>query len=176
MRPHLVTAIALLALTVHFSAHAAPQNHSAHHSAYGGQQHRAIKSLSHEDVEELRRGGGWGLAKAAELNGMPGPAHVLELKDKIALTPDQTTTIKAIFQDMQRRAVAKGEQLIALEMQLDHGFKTRHITDQRLRALLTMIAQAREDLRYIHLSMHLKTPKILTDTQISQYNILRGYK
>jgi len=86
----LVTASALLALTVNLPAHAAPQ----HHSAYGGQQHRAIKGLSHEDVEELRRGGGWGLAKAAELNGMPGPAHVLELKDKIALTPDQTTTIK----------------------------------------------------------------------------------
>lgn len=166
-----------LAVWVHDNvAHAAPQNHSAHHSAYSGQQHRAIKSLSHEDVEELRRGGGWGLAKAAELNGMPGPAHVLELKDKIALTPDQTTTIKAIFQDMQRRAVVKGEQLIGLERQLNHGFKTGHITDQRLRSLLTKIAQTREELRYIHLSTHLKTPKILSETQIGRYNMLRGYQ
>ncbi len=77
---------------------------------------------------------------------------------------------------MKRRAIAKGEQLIALEKQLDHGFKTRHVTDQRLRALLTKIAQAREDLRYIHLSTHLKTPKILSETQIGQYNMLRGYQ
>jgi hypothetical protein len=48
-------------------------------------QSRAIKSLSDNDINELRRGGGWGLALAAELNGMPGPAHLLELKDKIPL-------------------------------------------------------------------------------------------
>jgi hypothetical protein len=47
---------------------------------YAGQDARDIKSLSAEDIAELRRGGGWGFAKSAELNGMPGPAHLLELK------------------------------------------------------------------------------------------------
>jgi hypothetical protein len=172
MRPHLITAIAFLSLTINYSALAAPP----HHSAYDGQQHRSIKSLSPKDVAELRRGGGWGLAKAAELNGMPGPAHLLELKDQIALTPVQSTAIKILFSDMRRQAIAKGEELIGLEKQLDHGFKSRHITDQRLRALLSQIAQTREALRYIHLSTHLKTPKILTDTQVRKYNILRGYR
>jgi hypothetical protein len=172
MRIDLVAAIALLALTANFPAQAAP----GHHSTYGGQQHRSIKSLSPKDLEELRRGGGWGLAKAAELNGMPGPAHLLELKDKIALSPDQTVAIKELFLDMRRQAIAKGKQLIALEKQLDHAFKTQHITDRSLHDMLSKIARTREDLRYIHLSTHLKTPKILTGEQISQYNILRGYR
>ena len=172
MRQYLVMVTALLALTANYPAQAAPQ----HHSAYGGQQHRSIKSLSAKDLDELRRGGGWGLAKAAELNGMPGPAHLLELKHKIALTANQSAAIETIFSDMQRRAIAKGEQLIGLEKQLDHAFKSRHITDRSLRVLLSKISQARKELRYIHLSTHLKTPKILTDTQITKYNNLRGYQ
>ena len=172
MGPDIVTVIALLALSTNFPALSAPQ----HHSGYGGQQHRIIKSLSPNDVEELRRGGGWGLAKAAELNGMPGPVHLLELKNKIALTPDQSAPIKAIFSDMRRQAIAKGEQFIALEKQLYRAFKTRCITDERLRTLLSEIAQTRKELHFIHLSTHLKTPKILTVTQISKYNFLRGYQ
>ena len=46
-----------------------------------------------EDIGELGRGGGRGLARAAELNGMPGPLHLLELEDAVPLTgawPDGT--------------------------------------------------------------------------------------
>ena len=68
-------------------SHGAQHNHGPQ-TPYDGMQHRAIKSLSDRDIQELRRGGGWGLALAAELNGMPGPAHLLELKDQIPLTPD----------------------------------------------------------------------------------------
>ncbi len=46
----------------------AADNDSNHDSKYIGQENRAIKSLSSEDIAELERGGGWGLAKAAELN------------------------------------------------------------------------------------------------------------
>jgi Spy/CpxP family protein refolding chaperone len=172
MRTKTITSVALLALTACFPVCAAPQ----HHSGYAGQQHRAITSLSPDDISELRRGGGWGLARAAELNGLPGPAHLLELKDDIALTPAQVTAIESLFQDMQRQAIAAGERLIGLEQRLDHAFKSRHITDRRLRALLSHIARIREELRYIHLSTHLKTPEILTAAQIDKYNILRGYR
>ncbi len=44
----------------------------AKHSQYSGQEQRAINSLSQEDITELARGGGWGMAKVAELNGLPG--------------------------------------------------------------------------------------------------------
>ena len=40
---------------------------------YAGQQTRAIKALSDDDIAALRAGEGMGMAKAAELNGYPGP-------------------------------------------------------------------------------------------------------
>ena len=58
-------------------------------SKYIGQEKRDIKSLSNDDIKELRTGAGWGLAKAAELNGLPGPKHILEMKKEIELTTEQ---------------------------------------------------------------------------------------
>src|SRR4051812_39523929 len=88
-----------LMLGVAFAQHDqhAPRAQSGPPMPYAGQDARDIKSLSAEDIAELRRGGGWGFAKAAELNGMPGPAHLLELKDQIGLTPDQVAAVQAIF-------------------------------------------------------------------------------
>ncbi len=144
-------------------------------SNYAGQEKQAIKSLSPEDIAELRRGGGWGLAKAAELNGVPGPAHLLELKDRIPLDRAQVAALAEIFERMKAQAIQQGERLIALERKLDHLFQTRGITDAKLRASLEDIAEARKALRYIHLATHLKTPEILSPDQIATYNALRGY-
>ena len=55
----------------------------AQHGPYAGEQQRAIKSLSEKDIADLQAGQGMGLAKAAELNGYPGPAHVLEHADAL---------------------------------------------------------------------------------------------
>ena len=46
---------------------------------YAGQEARSIKALSDDDIAALRKGEGMGMAKAAELNGYPGPVHVLSL-------------------------------------------------------------------------------------------------
>ena len=82
----------------------AQHSHGAH-TPYAGLQNRAIKSLSDKDMEELRRGGGWGLALPAELNGMPGPAHLLELKDKIGLSEDQARDIQSLFDQMKQEHI-----------------------------------------------------------------------
>jgi hypothetical protein len=144
-------------------------------SKYAGEETREIKSLSPDDIAELRRGGGWGLAKAAELNGVPGPAHLLEMKNEIPLTAEQIAALEAVYEDMTARAIAAGERLIALEQQLDRQFADRTITDEGLRAQLAEIAVVQSALRYVHLSTHLKTPAILTEAQIARYNALRGY-
>lgn len=146
-----------------------------HASFYAGQESRSIKSLSEKDIAELRRGGGWGLAKAGELNGVPGPAHLLELKDEIPLNKEQITTIRAIYKTMKDKAIFEGEKLIALEKKLDSHFRKRTIDDIILRQLLSDISESRRKLRYIHLSTHLKTPNLLTEFQIARYNALRGY-
>jgi hypothetical protein len=56
---------------------------------YAGMQARSIKTLSSEQVADLRAGRGMSLALAAELNGYPGPRHVLELGDQLGLTDQQ---------------------------------------------------------------------------------------
>lgn len=151
------------------------QDHSDHASPYAGFETRAIKSLSETDLEELRRGGGWGLALAAELNGVPGPAHLLELRDEISLSADQVTAIQAIFEEMQVEAIEAGSRLIAAEEAIEAAFRTGDLDDERLRSLINDAETARAELRFIHLSRHLSTPPLLTADQIARYNTLRGY-
>lgn len=155
----------------------ATAQHAGHapNAPYAGQERRAIKSLSDKDIAELRRGGGWGLAKAAELNGLPGPLHLLELGDEIALTPEQTDAIEHIFRKMRAEAIDEGERLISREQALESAFRDRAMTEETLRTLLAAIEESRGELRYIHLAAHLKTPDILTEDQIDRYNTLRGY-
>lgn len=146
-----------------------------HHSKYAGQEQRAIKSLSADDIRQLRQGEGWGLAKAAELNGMPGPAHLLQMKDKIDLTETQEAAIRRLFEDMRQKAIPLGHRLIEQERALNQGFATRTITAQTLERQLQAIADTRRALRQVHLAAHLATPNILTAQQIHRYNALRGY-
>lgn len=160
-------------------ADASAQQHThgsgGHASKYAGQETRDIKSLSEDDIAELKRGGGWGLARAAELNGIPGPAHLLELKDQIPLDQDQVDRIRALYEDMKTKAIAEGERLIELERELENRFRSGGMTGQHLNEGLSAIGESRTRLRYIHLSTHLQTPAILTAEQIATYNSLRGY-
>jgi Spy/CpxP family protein refolding chaperone len=144
-------------------------------SKYVGQERREIKSLSESDIEELKNGGGWGLAKAAELNGVPGPAHLLEMKKEIDLNPQQIERIEILYQKMKKQAIPLGLKLIELERKLNDHFANGMITEKLLHELLEQIAQVQKRLRYVHLSTHLKTPDILTAEQIDLYNKLRGY-
>lgn len=123
----------------------------------------------------MRRGGGWGLALAAELNGMPGPAHLLELKDQIALTADQLARTQALFEDMRKAAIAGGERLISAEAAIEAAFAAGRVDETSLRQLLAEAEAARAALRYIHLSQHFKTVQFLRPDQIKRYQVLRGY-
>ena len=144
-------------------------------SKYVGQEHRTIRSLSPDDIDELKKGGGWGLAKAAELNGVPGPAHVLEMKDEIHLTDEQNNEIQKIYNEMKSEAVNLGEQLIRLEMELNNNFTNRTIDQSILEKSVQKIEKVRANLRVVHLSTHLQTLNIRTNEQIILYNNLRGY-
>jgi hypothetical protein len=144
-------------------------------SKYAGEEKRKIKSLSENDIEELKNGKGWGLAKAAELNGVPGPAHLLEMKAEIDLSAKQVRVIEDLYKEMKQEAIPLGLELIELEGELNNHFANRTITYELLGALLERIAQVQKKLRYVHLSTHLKTPNIITPEQIALYNKLRGY-
>jgi hypothetical protein len=144
-------------------------------SQYAGQQTRLIKSLSQDDIQQLTEGKGWGLAKAAELNGVPGPAHLLEMKQEIELSDTQVKKIQQLFDHMKSQAQELGKELIRLEADLNQEFVDRSINKDSLRTKLSAIEKVRRDLRYVHLATHLETPSILSVEQITKYNKLRGY-
>lgn len=172
-----IATVALAPVQTLAAGSSAHSGHAGHGAAkpYAGQQHRAIKSLSAKDIDDLRNGRGWGLAKAAELNGMPGPVHVLELRREIGLSASQITAIEAHFNAMKAKAVPLGKTLIEHEARLERAFASGDIDGAKLKALLSDIAATRGELRFVHLAAHLETPAILSPDQIKTYNRLRGY-
>jgi hypothetical protein len=144
-------------------------------SKYIGQEKRGIKSLSKEDIKELKAGAGWGMAKAAELNGLPGPKHILEMSKEIELTAEQEEMVITVYNDMNKKAIRLGNKLIEYEEELNNRFVERNIDEKILDDLLEKISETYKLLRFVHLSAHLKTPTILTESQIKKYNKLRGY-
>jgi Spy/CpxP family protein refolding chaperone len=145
------------------------------HQPYKGMQQRAIKALSAEQIADLRAGRGMGLALAAELNGYPGPAHVLELADKLALTPAQRERTQALFDAMKAEAIALGEKLIAEEAALDSAFARRTATAASLTQQTAAVGAAQAALRAAHLRYHLAQIEVLTPAQVRRYAELRGY-
>lgn len=144
-------------------------------SKYSGEENRQIKSLSQEDISDLENGRGWGLAKAAELNGLPGPVHILEMENEINLSESQKIEIIKIYDQMKETAIDLGKSLIELEKELDRQFSNQTVTKLSLNQLVHEIAEVRGQLRIVHLAAHLETPKILRSEQITLYNQLRGY-
>ena len=169
--------VLLLPLILMFAGSLAAQDHrhAVEPSPYAGLESRAIKSLSDADIAELLRGGSRGLALPAELNGAPGPAHLLELRDEIGLSGEQVAAIAAIYDAMKAEAITLGEQLIAAETDIENAFADGTLDPAALRDLIARSEAARAKLRYVHLSRHLATPPPLSDRQIAQYNALRGY-
>ncbi|HEX2116502.1 MAG TPA: Spy/CpxP family protein refolding chaperone [Alphaproteobacteria bacterium] len=163
--------IATLALFALIAAPAA----QADTSPYAGEQNRVIKALSPGEIDDLRMGRGMGLAKAAELNSFPGPAHVLELADRLNLSAEQRARTEALMREMKAEAQRLGAAVLAAEQALDRAFAERRIDDSSLRAKLTEIAALQGELRYVHLRTHLAQTAILTPEQVRRYDVLRGY-
>jgi len=142
---------------------------------YTGQQMRTIKALSDDDIAALRKGEGMSMAKAAELNGYPGPAHVLALTEQLGLTNAQQRDIQAIFERMSAAAKPLGNELIEKEQILDQLFANSEITPDRLSSATAAIAELQGRLRAVHLAAHLETRALLDSNQIARYQQLRGY-
>lgn len=155
---------------------AAPAQHgSGAPTPYAGLEQRSLKALSEQQVADLRAGRGMSLALAAELNGYPGPSHVLELADKLSLTDAQRARMQELFDAMKREAVQIGETLIAQETELDRQFASRSITPAALNASTEAIGATQAGLRRAHLKYHLLTRDVLTPEQVRRYGELRGY-
>ncbi len=144
-------------------------------SRYAGEQGRAIKALSAQDVEGYLSGQGMGMAKAAELNHYPGPKHVLTLADELGLTDAQRARTERIFEKMQTEAIRLGKRILEKESRLNGLFADGEADPGGTRVLAREIGSFRGDLRFVHLEAHLKITDLLTEEQIQRYDELRGY-
>jgi hypothetical protein len=174
MKPTIAVLLGLLA----GSALAQQPHHHPQHSGtpYTGLQQRDVKALSEQQVADLKAGRGMGLALAAELNGYPGPLHVLELQEQLQLTPEQRQRFQQLYESMKTEAIAVGEVLIANERTLDREFAEGRMTTDTLAVLTDSIGKAQGQLRAVHLKYHLTSADLLTLDQRQRYAQLRGYR
>jgi len=145
------------------------------HAPYAGMENRAVKTLSDPQIADLKAGRGMGLALAAELNGYPGPRHVLDLAGQLRLTDQQRAKTQELFDAMKAETIPIGERIIADETMLDRLFADHRITQAALDELTGRIGAALGELRAAHLRYHLSMMQVLSPKQVADYVALRGY-
>lgn len=143
-----------------------PHTTAAGDTAYG---------LSQREAQALLDGRGMGMARPAEMNGYPGPMHVLELADELALTPEQKQEAQEARERVQIDAPALGRQIVEKELALDQLFRSGSADEGRIDELAQEIAQLRAELRAIHLKAHLVMHRALAVEQIRTYMNARGH-
>jgi Spy/CpxP family protein refolding chaperone len=148
---------------------------AAGEAPYAGWDGRAIKALSAGQVDDLRNGRGMGLALAAELNGYPGPRHVLDLADELDLSALQQAETQRLFDEMQAQAIQLGEQVIAGEAALDRMFALGGPSETSVQAAAVELGRLQGALRGHHLRYHLAMRDLLSPHQVMRYRQLRGY-
>jgi len=145
-----------------------------HTAPYAGQEKRAVTSLADQDIADLQAGRGWGLAKPAEINGYPGPLHVLEFAGALRLTPEQRATVQGVYDTMKAKAQDLGARYIAAEKALDDAFKAGTATAALISERIAEAETLRAHLRLTHLLAHLQVTPLLTPDQLQKYAELRG--
>jgi Spy/CpxP family protein refolding chaperone len=134
-----------------------------------------IKTLPAEEQAALLAGQGMGFAKAAELNGYPGPRHVLDLAAELELTAGQRQQARELFERMLAAARAAGAELLEAERSLDELYASKTANVARVEAQLAKIERVRTRLRGVHLNAHLEQAALLTPAQVARYARLRGH-
>jgi Spy/CpxP family protein refolding chaperone len=134
-----------------------------------------IKALSEKEVSDYLAGAGMGFGRTGELNGYPGPKHVLELAEQLSVTPEQKAKLEASMKTMRDAAAALGSKIVAKERELDHLFASGSIDRASLASITAEIGRLQGELRAVHLMAHLETKNILTREQVHRYMAARGH-
>jgi len=142
---------------------------------YEGLESREIKALAPEEIAALDAGQGFSQALSAELNGFPGPRHVIDLAVDLDLAPAQRAAVETLFREMQAEAIAAGRAVLAGEAELEAAFRGGALSEEELVAMAEEIGRQRGVLRGIHLKYHLRTKALLSPHQVAVYKAARGY-
>lgn len=142
---------------------------------YAGLDKRQVASFSDDEITGLLDGRGMGFALPAELNGYPGPMHILELATELQLTTEQRSAIEAIFGHMKQQARQSGTSYVEAEKALDQAFRERIVDLAALKRLTLEADRLRAEKRFAHLQAHVTARAVLTPDQLQRYAALRGY-
>lgn len=164
--------VSLAALLLSFSLLAEAQHHG---QPYAGQEQREIKALSAQEIGQYLSGAGMGYGRAAELNGYPGPMHILELADQLRLDADQRAAMKELMNAHKADARAIGAKLIEAERALDVLFRSGRAEPKGLALAVSEAARLQGEYRLSHLQTHWRTKALLSSEQVSMYAQLGGY-
>ena len=145
------------------------------HSPYAGQQSRDLKALSEDEVAAYLEGRGQGFAKPAELNGYPGPMHVLELARPLELTEAQREATRRLMDRHKEEVRRLGREYIDNERAIERLFAAREATAEKIASLTARSAELHARIRASHLATHVEQARILDAEQRRRYDVMRGY-
>jgi hypothetical protein len=146
-------------------------------SPYRDQQFTRLRGMTDREANDLREGRGMGLARAAELNGYPGPRHVLDAVEAghLTLSSEQVAVVRRLFDQMSREARRLGAALLDEERALETAFGRGTVTEAEMRDRVRRIAVLLGEVRAVHLQAHLATRALMSEAQIRRYQQIRGY-
>ncbi len=176
VRGFLIAGAVVTALVSGAGPATAQQGHDAgvHQGArQSGGPHKTVQQWMDDFDRVIAGGRGAGLAFAADQNGYPGPMHVLELADELALSPEQQAKMRALVEAMFAESKPKSARLLDAERRLRAVFAEGRANETAIRTAVGEVERARSEVRLIHLLTHLKTRDLLTEEQRRLYHEAR---
>jgi Spy/CpxP family protein refolding chaperone len=143
------------------------------HSAHGADGHRVAQQCIEEFERVVADGRGFGLAFGADQHGYPGPLHILELKERLGLTPEQERRARALLDAMFAESRPTSARLLEAERRLADVFRAGTADEAAVRAAVADVERARTEVRLAHLLTHLKGRDLLTEAQRVLYHETR---
>lgn len=144
-------------------------------SPYAGQEHRKIKALSEQEINDYMNGRGMGTSKAAELNHYPGPRHVLDHAKQLGLSQQQTAKAQEIYDAMSDDSARIGRLIVQKEVDLEALYTTQQADAENTLRIVRELATLQAKFRMAHLNAHLSMRQVLSSQQIVAYDRVRGY-
>lgn len=152
----------------------AAAQHGGQSGGQAGHQGRGHEAMQAREFRNLQQGRGMRMGRVADVNGYPGPMHVLEHAEALELSQGQLERSQEIRNRVKTRAPELGGQIVDAEKRLEAMFADGTVNPARMDSLLLEIAELRAHLRSLHLTAHLDQAAVLTEEQITKYKELRA--
>jgi len=153
--------------------HTGAQHGRSDHAGPGHAGHDRAQMCAQEFDAVVGQGLGFGMAFAADKNGYPGPRHVLELKQRLGLTPAQEARTQALLEAMFNESRPASARLLEAERRLERLFAGGAADEAAVARAVAEVERARAEVRLVHLRFHLRTRDVLTAAQREEYRRAR---